>query len=211
MDMQFAATFLGALFAIMNPFSNLPVFLSLTEGASPADQRRAALRVAFYVAAMGALVALAGDAVLHLFGVGVDDFRLAGGLIVLLLALGMLNGQDSGAHHGSPRERQSFAELDSIAFYPMAFPMLMGPGTIATLILFAHKAEGAAQKLAFWAVFAALVALLAAVFVFAGALGRHLSARMRVIMTRVMGMILAAIAVGMLTDGLKALLPGLAG
>ena len=96
------------------------------------------------------------------------------------------------------------------AFYPLTFPMIVGPGTITTLLVFHHEAGTGAARLAFWAVLAAMLALLGLALFFAGAIGAHLSAKLRVIMSRLMGMILLAIAVSMLVAGLKALLPGLA-
>lgn len=210
MDTHFALTFFGALFAIMNPFANLPVFLAVTEGAEPRTQRQIAAKTALYCLVLGGAFALAGQQVLNFFGISVDDFRLAGGLVVLLIALNMLNGRESSAHHGTADEQSAYPAPGTVAFYPLTFPILVGPGTITTLILYAHQVGGAADLVAYAAVFAGLVALLGAVFWNAPALGRHLTGTMRVIMTRLMGMILAAIAAGMIADGLKALLPGLA-
>lgn len=209
MEAHFALTFFGALFAIMNPFTNLPVFLAVTDGA-PADvQRRIAVKTALYCLILGSVFAVAGQQVLNFFGISVDDFRVAGGLVVLLIALNMLNGKDSSSHHGSDQEKGDYPAPETVAFYPLTFPILVGPGTITTLILFAQKAHGLTNWIAYGAVFGGIVAMIALVFWFAPSLGRHLSATMRVIMSRLMGMILAAIAVGMITEGLKVLLPGL--
>lgn len=210
MDFNFAITLFGALFAIMNPVTNLPVFLSVTSGAPAEVQRRIALKVAFYSFVMGAVFAIAGSQVLDLFGISVDDFRVAGGLVVLLIALNMLNGEQSSSHHGTDTEQTAYPAPQTVAFYPLTFPIIIGPGTITTLIVFAHQVKDSADGIVFAAVFTGLVALLGLVFYNAPALGAHLSGTARVIMSRLMGMILAAIAVGMMADGLKALLPGLA-
>ena len=209
MDTAYAIKLFGALFAIMNPISNLPIFLGVTEGASVATQRAIALKVALYALVMGAVFSLAGSAVLKLFGITIADFRTAGGLVLLLIALNMLNGDHSSSHHGSEGEQENFPDAASVAFYPLTFPIIIGPGTIATLIVFAGQAETAADKIAFGVVFAGLVTLLGLVFYFAADIGKHLSETARAIMSRLMGMILAAIAVGMITTGLKDLLPGL--
>ena len=209
MDTAYAIKLFGALFAIMNPISNLPIFLGVTEGASVATQRAIALKVALYALVMGAVFSLAGSAVLKLFGITIADFRTAGGLVLLLIALNMLNGDHSSSHHGSEGEQEDFPDAASAAFYPLTFPIIIGPGTIATLIVFAGQAETAADKIAFGVVFAGLVTLLGLVFYFAADIGKHLSETARAIMSRLMGMILAAIAVGMITTGLKDLLPGL--
>lgn len=209
MDFNFAITFFGALFAIMNPVTNLPVFLSVTDGVTPEIQRRIALKVAIYSFVMGAIFAVGGQQILHLFGISVDDFRVAGGLVVLLIALNMLNGEQSSSHHGTQGEQSQYPAPQTVAFYPLTFPIIVGPGTITTLIVFSHQVQGPAKLVAYAVVFTGLVALLGLVFYYAPVLARHLSGTARVIMGRLMGMILAAIAVSMMADGLKVLLPGL--
>ncbi|MEX0284236.1 MAG: MarC family protein [Paracoccaceae bacterium] len=209
MDPAFAVKLFGALFAIMNPISNLPVFLSVTDGAPVAVQRQIAVKVAIYALIMGAIIAVAGNQVLTLFGISVDDFRVAGGLVVLMIGLNMLHGTESSTHHGSDGEKAAYPDAATVAFYPLTFPIIVGPGTITTLIVFWGQAGGAADKLTFGLVFAGLVAMLAVAFWFAADLGRVLSGSARVIMSRLMGMILAAIAIDMIATGLKALLPGL--
>ncbi len=210
MDIAFAVKLFGALFAIMNPITNLPVFLSVTDGAAISVQRQIALKTALYTGIMGAIVAVAGTQVLNLFGISVDDFRVAGGLVVLLIALNMLNGSHSDSHHGSEGEKADYPAADTVAFYPLTFPIIMGPGTITTLIVFSGQVKTTADMITYGGVFAGLVLALAVVFYFAADLGRMLTSTSRVIMSRLMGMILAAIAVDMMLTGLKALLPGLA-
>ncbi|WP_353331567.1 MarC family protein [Phaeobacter sp. NW0010-22] len=209
-DTTFAVTFFGALFAIMNPVTNLPIFLSVTEGASVAEQRKIALKTALYCLILGSAFAVAGTQVLNMFGISVDDFRLAGGLVVLLIALNMLNGAESSSHHGTDGEKDSYPAPETVAFYPLTFPIIVGPGTITTLIIYAHQVKDTAHLIGFAGVFLFLIALLAFTFYNAPTLAKHLSGTARVIMSRLMGMILAAIAVGMITDGIKTLLPGLA-
>lgn len=209
MDTAFAIKFLGALFAIMNPVSNLPIFLSVTEGASRDTQRSIALRTAFFALASGAVFALAGASILKVFGITLDDFRTAGGLLLLLIALNMVNGDPSKSHHGTKNEISSYPDPSEVAFYPLTFPIIIGPGTIATLIVFAGQAQGLPDRIAFAAVFGGLVGVLGVVFYFAADLGGYLGTTARAIMSRLMGMILAAIAIDMIATGLKALLPGL--
>ena len=212
MDTGFPIRVAGGLFAIMNPFTNLPVFLSLVDGQSDGDVRRTALTVVLFAAIMCAVVAPGGQAIMSFFGIGLDDFRLAGGLVVLLIGLGMLNGHDSTAHHGPPRAQAAQGQGDGgIAFYPVTFPMLVGPGTISTLPVFSGQAEGAARVTAYWAALGGVLVVLAAVLSAASAVGHLSSQTPRAIMTRLMGVILAAIAVGTITGGLRVLLPGLAG
>lgn len=210
MDTAFFIKTFGALFAIMNPFVNLPIFLSLTEGHTSAAQRSAALSVLAFSAIMCATLALAGTGILGFFGISVDDFRVAGGLVLLIIGLGMLNGSGNSSHEGSAQEQADQSDLKQIAFYPMTFPIIVGPGTITTLIVFHGQIEDISTRTAFWTALGIALGLLAIVLMFASQIGAYLSQSLRVIMTRLMGMILAAIAVDMITSGLKALLPGLA-
>lgn len=211
MDDAFAIKFFGAVFAIMNPFVGLPLFLSLTGGASTGEQRRIALQVAFYIAVIGVVAAFSGAEVLRFFGISIHHLQVAGGLVVLSMAFGMLHGSDSSMHHGTATEQAAATDTETIAFYPLAFPLMMGPGTLTTMILFAGQVDGAADWIAYFTAFGLVVLLVAIIFALGSRFGSHLSNSARVIMSRVMGLILAAIAVEMIFDGAKALLPGLAG
>ncbi|MDQ0511043.1 MarC family protein [Ancylobacter amanitiformis] len=209
MDVAFAAKVFAALFAIMNPIANLPIFLSFTSGMKEAEQRRTAILVSLTVA-VGCLVSvLAGNAILGFFGLDVDHFRLAGGLIVLLIALSMLHGEDSATHGGSSAEKATFNNASNVAFYPLAIPMLLGPGTISALIVYAHTAERTEQFLALGLGLVAFLLLLAATLIAAPLIGRVVSPTVMSVTKRLMGMVLAAIAMEMLVASLRALFPGL--
>ena len=215
MDVPFAAKFLGALFAIMNPFVNLPIFLALTADKGVGQQRRMAVMVVIYAAVMCGIISLGGSRIIAFFGVTIDSFRVAGGIVLLGIALSMLNGRPVTSHERGDQEKAAertgdSTAADNIAFYPMTFPILVGPGTIATLIIYAAQASGPAQYMSFGIVLLAILLALFVVLFFAAAIGKLLSAKMRVIMTRLMGMILAAIAVEMVFQGARAMLPGLA-
>lgn len=210
MDAELFTRALGALFAIMNPFVALPLFLSLTEGSDRAATRRVALATTLYAAAICAVVAFAGDAILDFFGITIDDFRVAGGLVLLLIGLGMLKGQENTAHQGTPAERASVQDAGNVAFYPLAFPMIVGPGTITTLLIFVGQARSGSEHVAVAAATMLVLVAMGVVLWFASAIGHYMSQTLRLVTTRIMGMILAAIAAGMMAGGLKALLPGLA-
>ncbi|MEX0306760.1 MAG: MarC family protein [Ruegeria sp.] len=210
METTLAVGFFGALFAIMNPITNLPVFLSVTQELPTSDQRKVAVKTALYCVILGGAFAAIGSQALGLFGISVDDLRVAGGLVVLMIGLNMLNGNESSSHHGTEGEKKSYPAPETVAFYPLAFPILVGPGTITTLILYAHHIKTPVEAIVYAGVFLFVVALLLVTFWNASALAERLSDNARVIMSRFMGMILAAIAISMIADGLKALLPGLA-
>ncbi|MBA5776219.1 NAAT family transporter [Stappia sp. F7233] len=209
MDAGFFLKVFAALFAIMNPIANLPVFLSLTDDRDEAGKRAVALTVFAGLAAGSAIVFFAGEAILRLFGIGIQDFRLAGGLLILLIALSMLHGSQSSTHAGTGAEQAHHAAQDNPGVYPLTVPILLGPGTISTIIIFRHQATGGAMELALILAIAAAVVLLGAVFLAGPAIGRLMGQTATSIMSRLMGMILAAIALEMMTASLKSLWPGL--
>ena len=213
MDTALLAKALGGLFAIMNPFVALPIFLTLTGGYEVARQRKTAIRVAIDSLVLALVILVGGKAILGFFGVGVDDFRIAGGIVLMTIALGMLSGKGSSAHQGTRAEQghqAAAAEAQpqaDVSFYPMAFPMMVGPGTITVIIVFAGSADGVGGYLAVVIALLVVVAILAGVLWFAPSIGHHMSQTLRVIMTRLMGMILAAIAVEMILTGLAHTFP----
>ncbi len=199
----------GAFFAIMNPFINLPIFLAMTSGMSVSDQRRLAIKITFFAVIMCAVLLVIGQRIIDFFGITVDEFRVAGGIVLASISWSMLNGSTVTSHHGSDDEQQQMSELNGMAFYPMTFPMIVGPGTIATIIIYTSHASGVGQLLSISLVVAVILVLLFLVLYFASFFGKVLSASMRVIMTRLMGMVLLAISVEMIFAGVKAILPGL--
>lgn len=201
-DFAFSVKVFAALFAIMNPIANIPIFLSLTEGSSDSTQRRVAL-TAWIGVTVGCLVsALAGGPILRAFGITVDDFRLAGGLLVLLIALDMLHGSSSTQHNPTDREKGGDGSARDIAIYPLTIPLLVGPGTIATMIVFGQTALAQGRLPSLLAGLALFLVLLALSLFAAPLLGHHLSERVTAVTKRLMGMILAAIAVQMMLASL---------
>lgn len=199
----------GAFFAIMNPFVNLPIFLAMTSGMAVKDQRVLATKITLFSALMCAVILVGGKAIIGFFGISIADFRIAGGMVLVSIAWSMLNGASHDSHHGSAAEKQQMKDLAGLAFYPMTFPMIVGPGTIATIIIFTAHAKTTGDFLSIGGVLLAILALLFVVLFFASTIGQHLSQTLRSIVTRLMGMILLAIAVSMIAGGLKAALPGL--
>lgn len=200
----------GAFFAIMNPFVNLPIFLALTTDFSIAQQRTLAIKVTLFSIVMCLILLVAGKNILDFFGLHVDQFRIAGGLVLASIAWSMLNGRNSTSHYGTPKEQDSIADLNSLAFYPLTFPMIVGPGTIATLIIYAgHYDKNISGFLGVGISVGTVILVLFMVLFFASFFGRVLTDTMRVIMTRLMGMILLAIAIEMVFAGVKTILPGL--
>ena len=210
MDEALMAKAFGSFFAIMNPFVNLPIFLSLTAGFTVTQQRSLATKIALFSAIMCAVILIAGQQIINFFGVSVGEFRVAGGIVLGHIAWTMLNGANNASHHGTEEEKSQMTDLSGLAFYPITFPMIVGPGTIATIIIYAGHAQSESGLIPIGIVIATVLLMLFLVLFFASFFGKVLTATMRVIMTRLMGMILLAIAVEMVFAGVTALLPGLA-
>ena len=203
-DFAFAMKVFAAMFAIINPIASIPVFLSLTQGATEAEKQRVAL-VTLIGVVIGCVVSVSlGGAVLRLFGVTIDGFRLAGGLLVLLIALNMLRGTASPQRHPNEKEMSPAAAPSSVAIYPLTVPLLVGPGTISTLIVFGHTAE-TERKLPSLAIgLSVFLLVLAITLLSAPFIARYLSAKAIAIAQRLMGMILAVIAMEMMVSSLQA-------
>ncbi|MBS7542174.1 MarC family protein [Ancylobacter oerskovii] len=207
MDLTLTAKLFAALFAIMNPLSTIPIFLALTGDLTPA-QRRSTLLAMIVTVTAGALVcALAGQAVLSAFGIDVPHFRLAGGLIVLMIALSMLSGDDHSSHQGTEAEQRQFETVANVGVYPLGLPIALGPGTMATLIVFAQEAQGTAGIASYYAGLLGYLVFFAAAMALAPVIGSRLSPTALSISKRLMGIILAAIAMEMITDALGGVFP----
>lgn len=207
-DFTFAVKVFSALFAIMNPIANIPVFLSLTEGLSDA-KKRAIAATTFVGVTIGCVVSTAlGEPILNVFGVTINDFRLAGGLLVLLIALDMVRGSSSPQHTPRQDELGESGYDQDVAIFPLTTPLLVGPGTIATLVVFGHTATTNGQIISLCLGLVAFLALLAAALFSAPFAGRYLSVKVTAITKRLMGMILSAIAVEMITTSLTAIFKG---
>jgi multiple antibiotic resistance protein len=200
--------FAAALFAIMNPFGNIAIFLSVTADRDHAQRGRIALMTAAAVLVTLAVAAVLGQQILDLFGISVGAFRIAGGLIILILALSMLHAQPSTVHHSSAEEQEG-KDKDNPAIFPLAIPIIAGPGSMATVILYAQQAQGVLD----WATIGLVIVLLCGVLLVAlraaDRMARFLGATGIKVLTRLMGMILAAIAIEMMVGGLSELFPQL--
>jgi MarC family membrane protein len=199
--------FIVTLIAVLDPFLAVPIFLSVTATRDDASRLRLARVVSTTVFAVLAGAAIFGEALLKLLGASLPAFRVGGGLVLLLMALAMLNAQAGGM-------RQSRAEAEELesgevsGVVPLAVPLLAGPGAIGTTII-AAQAGGVAHLAALLACIALVCALLWSVLRAAHAVGPRMGTTGLNIATRLLGLLLAAIAIQTMAEGLKQLLPGL--
>lgn len=202
--------FFAALFAIMNPLVAVPFFVSMTEGYTEKRRRRLALIATLAVFLALVAAALVGREILGFFAISIGSFRIAGGIIVLLMGLSLLQSKatpaaDDDSEAPRPESR------DSEAICPLAIPLLAGPGAIATIIIRCESAERACDFVTIGAVIAAMVAVTYVVLRAAVPVARILGPSGLTVMTRLIGMIVAAIAIDMMVIGVRLTFPGIAG
>jgi len=196
------------LTAVLDPFLAVPIFLTLT-ASQGAHARGVLMRVvAITVFAVLAVSALLGETILGLIGASLAAFRVGGGLVLLLMALAMLNAQAGGVR----QSEQEAAELESgelRGVVPLAVPLLAGPGAISTTIIAAEKGDGAGHLAAVLACIAVVSVLTWLVLHAANAIGERMGTTGLNIATRLLGLLLAALAIQTMAEGLRELFPGL--
>lgn len=205
---EYIKIFVGLL-AIVNPFGAIPIFISMTADENSSQRRRTIDLAAFGVAIilLGAL--FFGQWLLQFFAITIDSFRVGGGILILLMAIAMLHATTSQIRQTEAEADESIAK-ESVAIVPLAMPLLAGPGAISTVILAAHKSSGVGH----YAVIAMGILLLSLLVWAALRLAPWIAVRISAtginIFTRIMGLMLAAIAVEFIANGIKGLFPVLA-
>ncbi len=202
------------LLAIVNPLAIVPFFIHYTQGFSHEHRRRTIVISSFSCFVVIATSALAGLHILDFFGISLASFQVGGGMLLLTSALNMLNAQPAEAKpasHDMEDGAEKAARGASIAVVPLTIPLLTGPATMSTVVIYAEKAKTFLQlgTLVGYGVVIALAT--AACFALAQPIARVLGKTGINVMTRLMGLILAALAVEVMSDGLVKLFPVLTG
>lgn len=197
------------LIAIVDPIASIPVFLSATGGLPSESRRRIARIVSLTVFGVLASAVLAGAYILEFFGISIASFMIGGGILFLLLAISMLQAKESGIRQ-TPAEAIEAAEHEGLAIVPLAIPLLAGPGAITTLIIAAHESAGLVHRVLLLIPAAAIGMVVWLALASADPLSRRLGRTGMNIITRVMGLIIAAIAVEYIYRGLIQLFPRIA-
>ena len=203
-------TFSAALLAITNPFGNLAIFAGLTADDPPRQRHGAARTAALAVAATLLLILWIGGPLLGLLGVTLPGLQMAGGAILALMGLSMLQSKTSAIVH-TPHEHEAAKAKASIAVVPMAIPIVAGPGAMTTVVVAAQHHPGVGERLALSAVCLGVSALIWLALRFAGPIAGRLGVSGINVVTRLTGIVLTAVAFQMLTGGLVAAMPGLGG
>ena len=190
------------IFIIMDPPGLVPVFIALTQGMSAEQRRAIAVRACIVAGVLMILFLFVGEAVLGFIGISMDAFRIAGGILLFLTALDMLFQRRQARRADNAAEGQA-EHQDDPSVFPLALPLIVGPGAITTIILLAGNATSAADFGAIAGVLMAVLLITFLAFLVAPTIERALGKTGLNIVTRVLGMLLAALAVQFVLDGLR--------
>jgi multiple antibiotic resistance protein len=199
------------LAVIIDPPGCAPIFASLTAGTDAAHRRMMAIRSAFVAWCILIFFALLGEPLLRTLGISLSAFRLAGGIMLFMIALDMVFERRTERREERAEEIKGTPEAEDISVFPMAIPMIAGPGSIASIMLLTARANGLAEDAIVLGALTLVLLLTLAALLMAGPLMKLIGAKLEAMITRILGVILAALAAQFVLDGLERSLPGLAG
>ncbi|MFO0586360.1 MAG: MarC family protein [Polyangiaceae bacterium] len=189
-----------SLFSIVDPLAAVPIFLALAGSEDVAAQRRTAIRATVTATVILSLFALLGTHIFKFFGITIPAFKMAGGVLLFTLALEMMRAKHSGAR-STPEEQTEAQDKEDAGLIPLGVPLLSGPGAIATVMVWSSRAKLVHDKVALFASIAALSVVTLLILMFAPRLSRLFGKTGINIVTRIMGLILAATAAQFVIDG----------
>jgi multiple antibiotic resistance protein len=199
---EFIISSLAAIFVVMDPLGAIPVFLVTTEGDTPEKRNQIIRRACWAAFIILVAFALLGAVIFRIFGITFAAFRIAGGILLLKVSLDMLYARRPGSHITTGEERAA-AEKEDVAIVPLAMPMLSGPATIATVLVLMEKSSSTLQS-AIVIVSIFLVCLFTYIILrSSNLLFRKLGQTGVNILVRIMGLILLALAIQFVFDGIK--------
>lgn len=193
---------------IVDPPGCAPIYASLTRGVNPVDRRAMAVRAVGVASAILLVFALFGQALLKALGIGLESFRIAGGIMLFLIALEMVFEKRTQRREARAQEIIDTPEIEDVSIFPMAMPMIAGPGSIASvMLLMSSSTDWTARAVVLGALGLVLLITLGALLA-AGPILRLLGERVEIVITRVLGVLLAALAAQFVIDGLRASFSG---
>lgn len=187
---------------IVDPIGTAVIFAALTHDWSRREQREAARRGVAVAAALLLIFAFGGAPLLRTLGISLGAFHIAGGILLFLLAIDMAFARPSGIHAPTPPEREEARRRDDVAVFPLAFPLLAGPGALTSAVLLVGRADSPLTAALVIAALAVVLGLTLVTLLFAARLSRFLGISGANVISRVLGLILAALAAQFVLDGL---------
>jgi multiple antibiotic resistance protein len=198
-----------ALLAVVDPLGVAPIIAALTTRVGDAELKKIAATVAVTVSTILLLALFIGENMLIFFGISIHSFMVSGGILLMLMSISMLQARTSETVHNKVEAKEGEAK-ESIAVVPLSMPLLAGPGAISTVILYGQSGSGYRHFVFMTVDIVLVVAILWVVISCIPWLARHLSRTGINIFTRLMGLILSALAVEFIATGIKGLFPALA-
>ena len=194
---------------IIDPPGCAPIFASLTRGTTAANRRAMAVRSSLIAWVVLMFFALLGKPMLHALGISLASFRIAGGIMLFMIALDMVFERRTKRREERAQSIDGTPEAEDISVFPMAIPMISGPGSIASAMLWVSRADDAAQVATVLAAITVVILITLLCLLAAGPLMRLIGERIEGMITRILGVILAALAAQFIVDGLKQSFPSL--
>ena len=199
--------FISALvtfFVVIDPPGCAPIFASLTAGAPAAHRRTMAIRSVLVAAGILLFFALLGEKLLGAMGISLDAFRVAGGIMLFMIAVDMVFEKRTERRNTRAEDVKAQPEHEDISVFPMAIPMIAGPGSIASVMLLTAQAQGTAATLTVLGALASILVVTVLSLLAAGPLMKALGYKVEAMITRILGVVLAALAAQFVIDGIKA-------
>ena len=191
------------MFVVIDPPGCAPIYAGLTKGATQAQRRNMAIRATVIAGAILLVFALFGEALLGALHIELDSFRIAGGLMLFLIALDMVFEKRTQRREERAEKVAATPEIEDVSVFPMAMPMLAGPGAIASIMLLMSKSQGTAGTIVVLAALLVVMLMTMAALIAAGPLMKLFGDRVEAVITRLLGVLLAALAAQYVIDGLK--------
>ncbi len=194
------------LFVVIDPPGCAPIYAGLVKGASARQAATMAARACAIALAILVVFALFGEDLLGALHIELNSFRIAGGIMLFVIAMDMVFEKRTQRREERAEKVRHTPEVEDVSVFPMAMPMIAGPGSIATVMLLTARAKGTEETLVVLGALAAVMALTLAALAAAGPLMRVLGTRVEAVITRLLGVLLAALAAQYVIDGVKAVL-----
>jgi multiple antibiotic resistance protein len=190
-------------FVVIDPPGCAPIYAGLSAGADPVHRRAMAIRAVLVAAAILLVFALFGEDLLRGLGISLASFRIAGGIMLFLIALEMVFEKRTERREDRAAKVAATPEVEDVSIFPMAMPMIAGPGSIASVMLLMSKNDGIERTLVVLGALATILALTLLALLAAGPIMRVLGVKIEAVITRLLGVLLAALAVQFVIDGIR--------
>ncbi len=190
-------------FVVIDPPGCAPIYAGLSAGATPAHRRSMAVRAVFVASIILFAFAAFGETLLRSLGISLASFRIAGGIMLFLIALEMVFEKRTERREDRAAKIAATPEVEDVSIFPMAMPMIAGPGSIASVMLMMSRNHGVENVVVVLAALLTILLLTLAALIAAGPIMRVLGAKIEAVITRILGVLLAALAVQFVIDGVR--------